>query len=118
MITKFLRKLADRPARVKRRKQREALERQTPLAASSDDTYIAAFAKSGGTWFSFLLANVNLQLNKLPQTATWWNIRDYIFDIHESRHMPPSPFCASARAFYPHPFRFQSPLPARALSYP
>ena len=92
MITKLLRKMADRPARMERRRRRESLESLVPLNPSSDDTYIVAFAKSGGTWFSFLLANVNLLINQMPQTATWWNIRDYIFDIHESRHMPPSPF--------------------------
>jgi hypothetical protein len=92
MIKRFLRRMADRSARMERRRQREALERLVPLNPSSDDTYLVAFPRSGGTWLSFLMANLGLLLNRMPQQATWWNVRDYVFYIHETRDLPPSPF--------------------------
>jgi hypothetical protein len=58
-----------------------------------------SFPKSGSTWFSFLLANVNLQLNDMPREVTWWNLREFIYDIHEGRDLPASPFAVPRGRF-------------------
>ena len=55
-----------------------------PINPKHDDVYIVEFPKSGVTWLSTLIANVNLsELNKNVQ-ATYYNIHQYIPDIHTS----------------------------------
>jgi len=91
MIPRLIRKLIERPQRRARRQQETELQRLRPTTPYSDDTYLVAYPKSGNTWFSFLIANVNLLINHLPVQATWWNIRSYVFDVHASQELPPNP---------------------------
>jgi hypothetical protein len=90
-LPRVIRKIITRRERIKRREAAAVLERYRPLSPSSDDTYLVSYPKAGITWFSFLLANANLLINRQPVQATWWNIREYIFDIQESRQVPPNP---------------------------
>jgi hypothetical protein len=91
MLRRLIRKIQTRPERLKRRAHEAKLEKFRPLLPSSDDTYLVSYPKAGITWFSFLIANANLLLNSQPVQATWWNIREYVFDIQESRQLPPNP---------------------------
>jgi len=52
-----------------------------------DDLYLVAFPKSGITWLSVLMANVNLKYNKVEVKASYYNVRDFIPDIHQTRHL-------------------------------
>jgi hypothetical protein len=91
MLGRLIRKIQTRPERVRRRAHEAMLDRFRPLSPTSDDTYLVSYPRAGITWFSFLIANVNLLLNSQPVQATWWNIREYVFDIQESRQVPPNP---------------------------
>jgi len=52
-----------------------------------DDLYIVAYPKSGITWLSFLMANVIKLKNNLDQEINFFNVQDYIPDIHVSRNV-------------------------------
>lgn len=59
-----------------------------PVEPLNTDLYLVAFPKSGVTWLSFMLANVNLIASgNLQQRATFYNINDLIPDIHLSRNI-------------------------------
>lgn len=53
-----------------------------------DDVYIVEFPKSGVTWLSFLIGNVNLQLSNSNRQITFYNTAQYVPDIHRSRDIP------------------------------
>jgi hypothetical protein len=91
-LPRVIRKIITRRDRIKRREAAALLEAQRPRTLSSDDTYIVEYPKSGSTWLSFLIANVNLQINNIPAQATWWNIREYVFDVEFNRDLPANPF--------------------------
>src|ERR1700683_4505070 len=91
-LPRLIRKIITRRDRVKRREAAALLERQRPRSPSSDDTYIVEYPKSGSTWLSFLIANVNLQINNIPAQVTWWNLREYVFDVEFNRDLPANPF--------------------------
>lgn len=61
----------------------------TASAPSCADTYLVEFPKSGVTWLSFLIANINLRLNGRQDHVTWWNIHDFVPNIHASRDLSP-----------------------------
>ena len=71
---------------VQERPNYSALMPANPL---NTDLYLVAFPKSGITWLSFMLANVNLALSGRydRQRATFFNINDLIPDIHVSRDL-------------------------------
>lgn len=52
-----------------------------------DDLYLVAFPKSGITWLSVLMANVNLKCSGLDIKASYYNVRDFIPDIHQTRYL-------------------------------
>ncbi len=52
-----------------------------------DDLYLVAFPKSGITWLSVLIANVNLKVNEVSVKASYYNVRDFIPDIHQTRNL-------------------------------
>jgi len=52
-----------------------------------DDTYIVEFPKSGITWLSTLIANINLLESNENAYATFYNIHQYIPDIHTSKDL-------------------------------
>ena len=55
-----------------------------PLNPRHDDVYIVEFPKSGVTWLSTLIANVNLLESNEKVQATYFNLHQYIPDIHAS----------------------------------
>ncbi len=50
-----------------------------------DDIYIVEFPKSGITWLSFLIGNINLMLSKMDIKITFYNVHQIIIDIHQLR---------------------------------
>src|SRR5262249_53515567 len=61
-----------------------------PVDHLRSDLYLVEFPKSGITWLSFLVANVNLLLSgRGDQEATFFNIHDLVPDIHVGRQLGP-----------------------------
>ena len=88
----MVRRLRTREERKARRERERLLEEARPRNPSIDDTYLVSFPKSGRTWFSYLITNINLEFNRLPVELTWWNVREYVFDVQKQRELPASPF--------------------------
>ncbi len=62
-----------------------------PVTKKNDDIYIVEFPKSGITWLSTIIANVNLLNSNSKQQATFFNIQQLIPDIHMTRDVQDSP---------------------------
>lgn len=54
-----------------------------------DDLYLVSFPKSGATWMDFLMANVHLQMSGQSRNVTFFNVHNFIPDIHDSRDVKP-----------------------------
>ena len=67
-----------------------------PVIQKSNDIFIVEFPKSGITWLSTIIANINLMESGLKQRATYYNIQQLIPDIHISRNI-------SDKAIWPFP---------------
>tara|TARA_Y100000389_G_C17450530_1_gene514460 strand:- start:915 stop:1739 length:825 start_codon:yes stop_codon:yes gene_type:complete len=52
-----------------------------------DDVFIVEFPKSGITWLSMIIANINLLESKEKIKATFFNIHQYIPDIHTTSNL-------------------------------
>ena len=50
-----------------------------------DDIYIVEFPKSGVTWLSHIISNIELQLINRDEIATFYNIQKYIIDVHQTK---------------------------------
>jgi len=50
-----------------------------------DDIYIVEFPKSGITWLSFILANVDMLMSDTGTNITYFNIHKFIPDVHQLR---------------------------------
>ena len=50
--------------------------------AQHDDLYVVEFPKSGITWLSFIIANTIILKNKLDRSVNFYNVHDYVPDIH------------------------------------
>lgn len=63
-----------------------------PVQPSSDDVWIVEFPKSGITWLSFLIANINSKMSGRDQkvAVNFFNINDFVADIHSHRSIPNS----------------------------
>lgn len=61
-----------------------------PLNPQHDDVYLVEFPKSGVTWLSFLIGNINLIKSDSQQRMTYYNHHQYIPDIHVSRQLKPN----------------------------
>lgn len=61
--------------------------RTTPFNIKHDDLYIVAYPKSGITWLSFILANLEIIVNENQRDVTFFNIHQLIPDIHLSRNI-------------------------------
>lgn len=48
-----------------------------------DDIYLVEYPKSGITWLSFLIGNIELKLNKQSEIITLLNYTKYVPDIHQ-----------------------------------
>ena len=64
------------------------LRRLAAADAMAHDIYIVEFPKSGITWLCMLLANAALGNAGKQQRATYYNIQQYIPDIHLSEGLP------------------------------
>lgn len=54
-------------------------------SALHDDVYIVEFPKSGITWLSFLIGNINLMLSNMNIKLTFYNVHQIIIDTHQLR---------------------------------
>lgn len=71
--------------------RRLADRRILPVTCFASDLYIVEFPKSGVTWLSFLMGNANALLAGDNQKVTFFNVNDFVADIHASRSLPPAP---------------------------
>lgn len=56
-----------------------------PINPLHDDIYLVEFPKSGVTWLSFLLGNIELKLEKIDEKITFYNHHKWIVDVHQLR---------------------------------
>ncbi len=56
-----------------------------PKNSYHDDIYIVEFPKSGVTYLSFILGNIEIQLSKREEYVTFYNVQKYIPDVHQLR---------------------------------
>jgi hypothetical protein len=62
-----------------------------PTKQKNSDVYIVEFPKGGITWFSTIVANINLIESNSKQRATYFNIQQLIPDIHMNRNILDEP---------------------------
>lgn len=62
-----------------------------PVDRRSSDLFVTEFPKSGVTWLTSLMANVAMIKSGLKTHATFYNITQYVSDIHMSRDVGESP---------------------------
>lgn len=67
------------------RLSRRAAEAAIPPNPCHDDIYLVEYPKSGITYLSFLLGNVELILAESPERMTFCNQHRYIADVHQLR---------------------------------
>lgn len=80
LIKKRLRKVRD-----------EKSYRLYPNNPKHSDIYLVEFPKSGVTWLATLIANINLLESNEKVQATFYNLHQYIPDIHKSRDLIDKP---------------------------
>lgn len=65
--------------------------RHLPSKQKNSDIYIVEYPKGGITWFSTIVANINLIESNNKQRATYYNIQQLIPDIHMNRNILDEP---------------------------
>jgi hypothetical protein len=60
-----------------------------PRPTDERDLFIVAYPKSGSTWLSYLMANANLLLSGERRQATFFNLNDFVADLHRTRRIGP-----------------------------
>lgn len=69
-----------------------SLNRYVAMPPRHSDLYVVSFPKSGATWMNFLMANIHLLMSKDEETkVTFYNVHDYIPDIHISNKLAEIP---------------------------
>lgn len=58
-----------------------------PKNQHHDDVWLVEFPKSGVTWLTFLIANVNCKMTNRNVNVNFYNINDFVPDIHVSRYL-------------------------------
>ena len=58
-----------------------------PGERHDDDLFVVEFPKSGVTWLTFLLANVNVQLAGDRRAVTYFNLNDFVPDVQSISHV-------------------------------
>lgn len=58
-----------------------------PGERHDDDLFVVEFPKSGVTWLTFLLANVNAQLGGDRRAVTYFNLNDFVPDVQSVSHL-------------------------------
>lgn len=58
-----------------------------PAERYDDDLFVVEFPKSGVTWLTFLLANVNAQLAEDRRAVTFFNLNDFVPDVQSASHV-------------------------------
>lgn len=53
--------------------------------AYHDDLYVVSFPKSGATWMNFLMANIHLKMSGDKRHVTFFNVHNFVPDIHFAR---------------------------------
>jgi len=61
------------------------LRRYLPRNPMHNDIFLVEFPKSGITWISFIISNIELKRRNLGDFPTFFNIHQYIPDIHQLR---------------------------------
>lgn len=62
-------------------------KKELPVRPKNDDLYLIAFPKSGLTWLSFLMSSIHLKMSNKEAKVTFFNIHNYIPDIHDSNFL-------------------------------
>ncbi len=57
-----------------------------PKNLMHDDIFIVEFPKSGITWLSYILGNIELQLMGKDDFVTFYNHHKYVIDVHQTRN--------------------------------
>lgn len=88
--------------------QSVAWRESLPSERHDEDLYLVEFPKSGVTWLTFLIANVNVLLNGDRRVVTFFNINDFVPDVQVTRYasLPHSPL-PGYRCFKSHAPRLQ-----------
>jgi hypothetical protein len=55
----------------------------------TSDVFIVEFPKSGITFLSFLLSNLAVRVNKIPLQPTYFNLEQFVIDIHQTTGLTP-----------------------------
>src|SRR5271155_3180145 len=65
-----------------------------PRPRQDDDLFIVEFPKSGITWLTFLIANINIILSNDHREVTFFNISDFVPEPQTTKYLGPEKLSA------------------------